>query len=261
MITRSEAIAVVRKVHQTLARQTDLSPRNEIVTETLTHFIAFLQAAFHEVWAEELPEEPELEEAALHLPRLCGLAEVEMEKWWCRRFLAEPGLTHAFLKTFWYFENYVYLVRAERSLLSCEPDGRGVLLGSGALPLTAILLTNLAPGLSVHCVDRDGEACDLAASLIRALGMRSRIEVINEEAEAYSFSPRDIVVCASLLYAPTLFEIFIRKQVQTFILRDVAGLFRFCYRKSKSPPPPYRLVGQTSASVHAVNISRLHRMV
>ncbi len=46
---------------------------------------------------------------------------------------------------------------------------RVVLLGSGALPLTAILLAKAAPELSIQCVDRDPEACELAFQLMERL--------------------------------------------------------------------------------------------
>ena len=93
MIGRSGAIGFVQKTYMTLSNQNDLSPDNEIVTKTLMSFVAFLKSVCGEDWASALPDEPELAEAAAHLPRLCGLAEVEMEKWWCRRFLAEAGFS------------------------------------------------------------------------------------------------------------------------------------------------------------------------
>jgi hypothetical protein len=117
-----------------------------------------------------------LAEAAAHLPRLCGLAEVETEKWWCRRFLAEAGFSPGSLEAFWYFENYRHLVEAELSLLGAELGSRAVLLGSGSLPLTA---------LAVHCVDHDGEACGLARRLIHALGITGQIEIVAGNAEDY----------------------------------------------------------------------------
>lgn len=251
----------MQKTYMTLSNQNDLSPDNEIVTKTLMSFVAFLKSVCGEDWASALPDEPELAEAAAHLPRLCGLAEVEMEKWWCRRFLAEAGFSPGSLEAFWYFENYRHLVEAELSLLGAELGSRAVLLGSGALPLTAILLSRCAENLAVHCVDHDGEACGLARRLIHALGITGQIEIVAGKAEDYCFRPDDTVICASLLAAPAIFDTLAERGVRTFISRDVAGVFRFCYRQAKPPLAAYRVAGQTDASIRTINISRLHRLV
>src|SRR5262245_13756701 len=117
MIARAEAISLVLNAYDTLSLQHDLSPNNKIVTRTLTAFIGFLKTEFAREWAHDLPDDPALAEAAEHLPRLCGLAEAEMEKWWARRLLAQVDLSFASLKAFWYYENYHHLLEAELPLL------------------------------------------------------------------------------------------------------------------------------------------------
>ncbi len=116
MIARAVAIGLVLDVYRILSLQNDLSPNNEVVTSTLTDFIGFLKAEFEREWAHDLPGDPALAEAAENLPRLCGLAEAEMEKWWTRRLLAQAGLSFASLEAFWYYENYRHLVEAELPL-------------------------------------------------------------------------------------------------------------------------------------------------
>jgi hypothetical protein len=238
MIARAEAIGFVLDVYRTLSLQHDLSPDNEIVTRTLTNFIAFLKAEFEREWAHDLPSDPELAEAAENLPRLCGLAEAEMEKWWARRLLADAGLSFASLDAFWYCENYRHLVGAELPLLNAEGNTRVILLGSGALPLTAILLAKSAPELSIRCVDRDPEA----------------------NAEDYSFHEDDRVICASLLSAPGIFGILLARHVNAVVLRHAVGLFRFCYRQAPEPPSAYSMAGETLASPRTINVSRWYRL-
>src|ERR1700741_4108058 len=139
MTDRSQAIHFIQGIYQTLLHQTDLSPANEIVTDCLKSFVSFLSANHQKEWAASLPDASELADAGSHLPLLCAAAEREMEKWWCRRLLAGEVVSLPALRAFWYFENYRHLVEAELSLLGPAIGGRATFLGSGALPLSAIL--------------------------------------------------------------------------------------------------------------------------
>jgi hypothetical protein len=219
--------------------------------------VGFLSAAYLESWASDLPEALELLEAALRLPVLCGAAECEMEKWWCRRFLAHRDISLNILRKFWYFQNYQNLVIAELSLLGSAIGNRAVVLGAGALPMTAVLLARLIPGLRVQCVDKDPEACELSGALMRKLGMGARASIVQSFAEEAHIRSGDIVICASLLKARGLYDALARRGVKTVIVRDAEGLFRLCYKPASVPPIRYCLVGRTSACSSRINISRL----
>lgn len=260
MINRFQAVRFIHEVYHTLLHQKDLSPANEIVTQCLTSFIAFLDQCFGEEWADSLPDDPKLAEATANLPLLCGMAECAMEKWWCRRFLLQPGLTAGSLAGFWYYENYLHLVKSELSLFGGPIGNRLVLLGSGALPLTAILLASFVPGLSLQCIDKDQEACDLASQLIKKLGMENEIELIHALAEEHAFPPDQPAICASLLLAPQLFSAFAGRRIKTFIARDAEGLFRLCYKAAPRPPAAYREARKTAISPGRINISRLYEL-
>jgi hypothetical protein len=121
MINRAHAIEFIRQVHETLSEQTDLSPKNPIVTDCSKRFIEFLSTTYQEDWANRLPDAPELAKVAGHLPLLCGRAECQMEKWWCRRLIADRDISFNSLTEFWYFENYRSLVTAELALLGRAP--------------------------------------------------------------------------------------------------------------------------------------------
>jgi len=161
MISRTDAIEFVKQVHETLSDQTDLSPNNPIVTDCARRFIEFLSATYREDWASRLPDAPELAKVTGRLPLLCGQAECQMEKWWCRRLIDYRDISFDGLAQFWYFENYRSLVTAELALLGSAIASRAMFLGSGALPLTAVLLARFLPGLRVQCVDNDPEAYEL----------------------------------------------------------------------------------------------------
>src|SRR5215468_8212696 len=207
MTSRADAIEFINRVHGKLSDQTDLSPNNPIVTHWAKRFVEFLGATYLENWANHLPDAPELAKATAYLPVLCGRAECQMEKWWCRRLIASRNIAFNGLGEFWYFENYRSLVNAELALLGSAVGTRAIFLGSGALPLTAVLLARQLPGLSVQCVDSDPEACELSRALIRRLGMEDRTTIIEGRAEELQFRSSDVVICASLLQAPMLYDV------------------------------------------------------
>jgi hypothetical protein len=257
MINRAHAISFINQVHETLSDQTDLSPNNPTVTQWAKRFVEFLGATYLEDWANHLPDSPELARATAHLPVLCGRAECQMEKWWCRRFLASHDTSFDRLAEFWYFENYRSLVNAELALLGPAVGTRAVFLGSGALPLTAVLLAKLLPGLRVQCVDSDPEACELSGALIRRLGIEDRTTIIEGRAQEVQFQSGDAVICASLLQAPMLYDALATNGVKTVVIRDVEGLFRLCYKPASAPPIGYCAGGRTAACSSRINISRL----
>jgi hypothetical protein len=257
MISRAHAIEFINQVHETLADQDDLSPNNPIVTHWAKRFVEFLSATHLEDWANHLPDAPELAKATANLPVLCGRAECQMEKWWCRRLIASDDISFNGLAEFWYFESYRSLVGAELTLLGPTVAPRAIFLGSGALPLTAVLLARRLPGLRIQCVDNDPEACELSRALIRRLGMENRTTIIEGPAEEVRFQSGDVVICASLLQAPMLYDALAQNAVKTVVIRDAEGLFRFCYKPALAPPIGYCPRGRTDACSSRINISRL----
>jgi len=257
MISRTHAIEFIKQVHETLSEQMDLSPNNPIVTDWSQRFVEFLRATYLEDWANRLPDAPELAKVTGHLPLLCGRAECQMEKWWCRRLIAHHDISFGVLAEFWYFENYRSLVTAELALLGPTIGSHAIFLGSGALPLTAVLLARLLPELRVQCVDNDPEACELSRILVRRLRMDDRTTIIQGRAQNVQFQSNDIVICASLLEAPGLYDALAKNGVKTIIIRDTEGLFRLCYKPASEPAIGYCPGPRTAVCSSRINISRV----
>ena len=93
--------------------------------------------------------------------------------------------------------------------------------------------------------------------LIRRLGMENRTTIIHERAEAVEFQSNDVVICASLLEAPGLYDALAKHGVKTIIVRDTEGLFRLCYKPATEPATGYCPGGRTLACSSRINISRL----
>ncbi len=229
----AEAIVFLNDVRDTLASQSDLSPSNPHVNTCLKRFVATLQAWQRSGFGHDLADDPDFAGLACDLPALCGKAECEMEKWWCRKILASQCPGAQALAAFWYLDNYEALCEAELQLLGDACGERFAFLGSGALPLTAIVLARSAPDLRITCVDCDEEACELAFRLVRVLGLDGRVEIEMGAAEDYAADCEETIICASLLRAPGLFDRLGAMGINRLIVRDAEGPYRFCYRPGR----------------------------
>jgi len=253
---RSGAIAFLTQTYRSLAEQSDLSPNNPAVNQGLGALVATLQRWQAAGFGATLVEEPALAEIACELPRLCGQAECEMEKWWCRRILQSvcPGVQA--LEAFWYRDNYRELCEAEYRMIADRPAGRFAFLGSGALPMTAILLCQEHPDIEMACVDSDGEACELAQKLVKWLNLAERVTVHEMRAEDYAPRGDEIVVCASLLQAPGLYPALEKAGATRLMIRDAEGVYRFCYQPAMLPERGFVERARSPLSPTRINTSR-----
>ena len=255
MWTRARAIAYLNETFRTLEAQTDLSPDNALVTQRLHDLVATLQAWQRRGFGDTLAQEPDLADARAGLPELCARAECMMEKWWCRKALASAAPWRV-LSDFWYLANYRSLCCAETALAGQQALREAVFLGCGALPLTAILLAVEDENARLTCVDADGEACDLAAALVGALGLPSRIAIDHSRAEDHPIPPAATVICASLLEAPGLYAHLAARGAARLLIRDVEGVYRWLYRPAPHPGPAFSEAARTAQSPERINITR-----
>lgn len=112
-------------------------------------------------------------------------AEGYMERHWAKALAADPNVNNA-MRTFWYWDNYTALTRYELDSLTaagCLSMDRVAFIGSGPLPLTAVLVGQ-ATGGEVVLYDRDVEANVLATAWVRKLA--------NSTAARYSFRDVDV---------------------------------------------------------------------
>ncbi len=255
-MNHANAIAFLREVHALLACENDLSPENPRVNETLGRLVATVKSWQRHGFGSDLPDSAEAGIFAESLPPICARAECEMEKWWARQILASDCPGAQALTAFWYLDEYKALCGSELTLIGSRTPDRAIFLGSGALPVTAILMARSRPDLSVVCVDCDGDACELAERLIAALGLSGRIAVENCMAEDFTACSSDTIICASLLQAPSLFDRLWRRRVQRLIVRDAEGPYRFCYRPARLPRHGYAESARSGMATDRINISR-----
>jgi hypothetical protein len=256
-----DAIAFLKSTNRTLATQQDLSPNNPNVNTCLTRLVKVLREWQRDGFGYDLPDHPELAAIARDLPGLCADAEYEMEKWWCRKILASGCPGAQALAAFWYIDDYKALCQTELKLLGEESVGRFAFLGSGALPLTAILLAQSCPSACIKCVDRDQESCDLAEKLFTLFGLADRVTMNAMDAEDYRPDAEETVVCASLLRAPHIFDRLRDQNVRRLIVRDAEGPYRFLYRPAELPRHGYAELAKSVLCTEHVNTSRYFELI
>lgn len=253
--TRETAIAYLNDTYHTLNAQSDLSPDNPLVSRILHRLVATLSAWHDDGFGADLREAPQLKDARTGLPRLCAIAEQDLEKWWCRKALASRAPGRA-VEQFWYLSNYRSLCRAETLLAGRDTLREAIFLGSGALPLTAILLAQHDERASLRCVDADMQACELATALVRALGLDKRIRIEHARAEHCNIPAKATVICASLLDAPGLQVHLAQCGVRHLLVRDAEGVYQWLYRPAPRQGPAFRERARTALSTQRINITR-----
>lgn len=106
--------------------------------------------------------------SVVELQNICSLAEEKMEKFWAQKIIDSKNPRKT-LSEFTYYMNYQKLTNLEYHLLLSQLSSlqKVLFVGSGALPLTAILLAK--QGIKATLVERDNEAYDLSSQLIKVL--------------------------------------------------------------------------------------------
>lgn len=187
----------------TLKKQTDMSPRNPVVNRTLGAFVPAMTKSYGEKTEARVLQRPSIVQARKALLEKLNQAECEMEKHWANTFVAEPKLDSEKLKDFWYHENYVELTDYEVKHWKeigdePRPGDHVTFVGSGSLPLTAIMLQEKT-GAHVTCVDCDPKATELSRTMIDKLGMSKDVDVVQATGEDASYEGVTHAVIAALV--------------------------------------------------------------
>jgi nicotianamine synthase len=201
-------VVAVRGVHDELAAAPDLRPgaRVDRAFARLVRLVVETDPAL----SAAVLEQPEVRAMAPRLRLLCLRGEYELELAWAGRVVAAPA-PHVELEHFPYVENYRRLCEIEAASLGRVAPGRRLdnvaVVGSGPLPLTALLLAQGAPGATVDAIDRDPVATAAARMLAATLGtpgLTFRTAAVGDGGErpvAVAMGRYDLVVLAALVGA------------------------------------------------------------
>ncbi len=125
------------------------------------------------------------------LQELYGQFEVDLENEFAAKIIAgEAGA-----RDYPSYEGFAELVEAESKLAEVIAGEKILFIGSGPLPMSAILfsLVNRSP---VRCFDISETACETSRQVLKSLGIDDRLEIINGSGEDQPLDEYDIIVVA-----------------------------------------------------------------
>ncbi len=154
--------------------------------------------------------------------------EYHLEKYEAQKIICSQNPQQT-METFLYYHHYRTLVEREMRLfqsLTKRLPSHVVFLGSGPLPLTAILLAQNF-GVQVTLVDRDDEAIALSGKVIDALQLSSYIHAVKADAMNYAdYRGVDMVLVAGLIEKSQAGEAELYRQLFQSISLETIVLIR-----------------------------------
>lgn len=170
--------------------------------------------------------------------RMCA-GERRIERAWSEQLLKERRMSSSTLRQFWYYDNYTGLCDTELGLLHRGEPGlsltrardRIAIVGGGALPLTAIMLYDMA-GVPITVLDHNPRCCQVANRMLRNLGLDKEITVVPTDGRSFDFKGHTIIFVASntLGVRDTVAQALRTGTPKRILMRSVDGLRALLYR-------------------------------
>jgi hypothetical protein len=256
----------IAEAYGVLSTARDLSPKNAIVSETLSRLVDLATALV-----------PQTNQAAandfisslgkIYLDQFRGLlgrAESEMERYWSAKFFTRRHINYNSLSDFIYWDNYQILLEKELQLLKTHtiamPD-HSCFVGQGPLPMTMLIY---AYATGAHCtgVDVSQGATTSAERLSNAIQAKNCF-YIREDGREHDYSLYDMIFIASLV--PSKDDIIekIKKDRSgktTYIMvRTVEQLMKIFYEPYHYEGEGLALLGMTEYASDCLNTTLLYR--
>lgn len=201
MVRAEFAVDAVRDAYSVLMRESDLSPQNPRVNDTLGHLVRTLSDEYDDDEIRYVLTNRDVNSMRGNMLEKLSQAESAMEMYWSCKLSAKPEIAPKDLESFWYWKNYVDLVADEAQYFPKEtytPNESICVAGSGPFPVTAILLTQLT-GKKVTCLDIDPASCMAAERFIFKAGLKESIDVVCTDAAQHNYRLHPHSLVASLV--------------------------------------------------------------
>ncbi len=274
----------VRRVHDFLTAQTDLSPRNPVMNAVLYGFVRDTMKKRSSEEVEIILNTPAIQQIAPSLRQLLGRAECEMECFCARAMIGDETGAEGHFSSYSHFiyrGNYEALVAAELHALEWHVKAPPIkrecesvaFVGAGPLPISAIMFHERTE-LHVTCVDSDETASRLGQQLVlhlaatepRYKNLDKAIHFVHKPGEEHDYATHPIVFIASLVEKKVSVVMRIVQTSQTAattIIRSAEGLSTLLYKpeacvEGRGEYNVY-LTGKTEASPEAINTSLIYK--
>jgi len=119
--------------------------------------------------------------------------QTRLEDQFAQRFV-KGGLV---LQDYFLYERFAALVKRELALTSRTAFQRILFLGSGAFPISALLL-HAETGVPVDCVARDSSAIELSRKVVESNGVGGAVTMLGDENSDYDIHNYDLIVIGIL---------------------------------------------------------------
>lgn len=195
------AIRTIEDAYKVLSEESDLSPRNPAVNETLSRLVQTLSKEYSDDEVSRILLDPQVRKMRGGMLEKLAQAESEMELFWAKEFCKKSVISQQDMKDFWYWQNYSDLVGVESNHIPNQiytPGESICFVGSGPLPLTAIVL-NQKTGRNITCLDIDPAACEASTLFLKKAGYDKSINVVCVDGAEYNFDRHPAVLIASLV--------------------------------------------------------------
>jgi nicotianamine synthase len=197
--TDTEVKAQILSLYEILAAAPSLEP-SPLVNAAFDALVKLASTTTNVISTDILNDE-KIIEVLPQLRALCSLGEGQLEAYWATKIIEDehPAIS---LENFPYYGNYLKLAELEYrsvSLIGNRPLKRVLFVGSGPLPLSAILLAQQY-GLVVDAIDSDSEAVSISAKLVDRLGLGDAITITQADAATFTrYQQYDAIFLASLV--------------------------------------------------------------
>lgn len=229
-MTEPETISFIQDSYRILRRQKDMTPDNETLCRVLNRLVMTLieKNVCTQTFCDKILNSPGIRPLVGKIRSIAQCAECEMEKYWAARFCKEPNGGINRLKTFWYYEQYRQITLNEYGFIKDLPNIRHIaFVGSGPLPMTAILLRQLG-SYEIDLIDKDLKALTLSKRLCDSLNLD--FGFIHAEAAQADYRRYDLVFIASMIDEKTsLVNKLHNTGIKYLIVRDAEKFFCLFY--------------------------------
>jgi len=160
-------------------------------------------------------------------------------------------------------DRYKRLCSDELDLVSDVPFKRITFLGSGFLPMTAILMTEKLKdkGITLRCVDIDKDACDVSRALIDKLDLSEFISVEHIDANDADYIADELIICASMLRnVEGIYNRIANTKGEYCVIRDAESVYQFSHKAAMLPDSKsYMFLKGTEPKDYRANTSKLYK--
>ena len=256
-------IARLIAVHDLLASESDISPRNLKIGPALGGLVELLLRSYEPAEAAAILDHTLVRGLRLALLDRLSEAESALEFFWSQRFLGRNALRLVDLEEFLYWRHYERLLATElqtlartRWRLQTQKHGAIVFVGSGALPLSAIVL-HMLTGEPVVCLDSDAATSDCAGQILAKLRLSS-VTAVHADGATFDYRDASAVFIASLVTKKTCVARRIAETSEDAIVavRTVEGLRTLLYAPADIAALKAEglcLAGQTKPDAETIN--------